>query len=173
MILLPGCSIQHSTSGLSNKGAKNEAFSSASQYALLPLLNVSQTPMAAERVETILAALLRAKGLSELHVYPTQSKTSILDILDEGKQYRLALDWASKENYRYLVTGSVEEWRYKSGLDGEPAVGITLKILDSTAKKVLWTATGARSGWGREAASMTAHELLTDLLDSLELDEHR
>lgn len=173
IFVLEGCSILHSTSDIAEQRNQQADFSSSSKYGMLPLLNVSQTPMAAERVETILAALLRSKGIENLSVYPVLTKSSILDVLDNSKKIRLAKDWASKEDFQYLVTGSVEEWRYKSGLDGEPAVGITLQVLDAKSSKVLWTATGARSGWGREAASMTAHRLLSDLIDVLEIDEHR
>jgi hypothetical protein len=80
------------------------------------------------------------------------------------------LRWANQQNLRYAVTGSVDEWRYKSGLDGEPAVGITLNIVDLQTQEVIWTSTGARSGWGREGVAMAARTLLSDLLDDLPLD---
>ena len=169
-IMLSACSVQQSTEGSGNNAAMPATLPADAKFALLPLLNVSQTPMASERVETILASLLHSKGVESLSVYPAQLSASVMTILDEGGRYSTALKWAMKEDFDYLITGSVEEWRYKAGLDGEPAIGITLKILDAKGQKVLWTATGARSGWGREAASMTAHEVLSDLLDSLELD---
>jgi polysaccharide biosynthesis protein PelC len=167
-----GCSINQSTVTEGYHAEFPSELPRKARYALLPLLNVSQTPLAAERVETILASLLRSKGLSTLKVYPAQNSTSILAIMDEEKRYKSALEWAQQQQFDYLFTGSVEEWRYKAGLDGEPAIGITLKLLNSQGEQVLWTATGSRSGWGREAASMTAHKVLQDLLDSLTIDSN-
>jgi hypothetical protein len=64
---------------------------------------------------------------------------------------------------RYAVTGTVDEWRYKVGVDGEPAVGFTLQVLDVPTGRVLWSAAGGRTGWSREALSAVAHQLLTRL----------
>ena len=74
-----------------------------------------------------------------------------------------ALAWARGNGLRYGLTGSVDEWRYKVGVDGEPAVGVSLQLLDITTGAVVWTATGSKSGWSREALSAVAHKLLDEL----------
>ncbi|MGQ9686803.1 MAG: penicillin-binding protein activator LpoB, partial [Thiobacillaceae bacterium] len=59
------------------------------------------------------------------------------------------------------------EWRYKIGVDGEPAVGLTLQVIDLVNGKVVWTASGGRSGWSREALSAVAQKLVRDLTQPL------
>ena len=77
-----------------------------------------------------------------------------------------ALAWAREQKLRYALAGSVEEWRYKVGVDGEPAAGITLHILDVASGDILWSGSGGQSGWSREALSAVAHKLMRKLLES-------
>lgn len=65
----------------------------------------------------------------------------------------------------------MEEWRYKSGLDGEPAVGITLEIRNADDNRVVWSGTSARTGWGRESLSVAAHKVLDELANAMPLIE--
>ena len=70
---------------------------------------------------------------------------------------------------RFAVMGSVEEWRYKVGIDGEPAVGVSLIVVDLSTDRVVWSASGGKSGWSRQALSAVAQTLLTDIFASLRL----
>lgn len=56
------------------------------------------------------------------------------------------------------------EWRYKSGMDGEPAVGMTLEIVDIESGRGIWSAGGARTGWYWDAVSGVAQKLIRKLL---------
>ena len=66
-----------------------------------------------------------------------------------------------------MVSGSVEEWQYKNGLDGEPAVGISLRVLQASNGQVLWSKSGARAGWSRESLAGTAQQVLDKLVGAL------
>jgi len=78
-----------------------------------------------------------------------------------------ALAWARAAGVRYALTGSVTEWRYRVGVDGEPAVGLSLRVIDLADGRTVWSATGARSGWSREALSAVAQKLARDLVAPL------
>ena len=65
------------------------------------------------------------------------------------------------------MTGRVQEWRYRVGMDNEPAVGLTVSVLDLKNDQVIWSATGAEAGWGNDTVSGTANKLLRELLDGL------
>jgi hypothetical protein len=67
------------------------------------------------------------------------------------------------------VAGSVEEWRYKVGLDGEPVAGVTLRVIDLQNGRVLWSGSGSRSGWSRDGLSTVGHQLIGRLLSELRL----
>jgi TolB-like protein len=132
-------------------------------WALLPMVNHTETPQAGLRAEAILESLLRGGGVSTLRRYPSSIGGDALFEPSERKGVDQALDWARAQGARYAVTGTVDEWRYKVGVDGEPAVGFTLQVIDVQSGRVLWSAAGGRTGWSREALSAVAHQLLTRL----------
>jgi hypothetical protein len=67
------------------------------------------------------------------------------------------------------VQGAVDEWRYKVGVDGEPAVGVALQVVDLQSGAVVWSAVGAKSGWSREALAAVAQKLIGELIASAPL----
>jgi hypothetical protein len=138
-----------------------------SRWALLPVQNHSETPQAGERVEAILETLLRKGGVTQLDHYPAQKEGDAQLFTSDRQRYEAALDWARGSKYDYAVTGSVEEWRYKSGLDGEPAIGISMRVVELSSGKVLWAATGTQTGSGTENASGTALKLLDRMVHDL------
>jgi hypothetical protein len=72
--------------------------------------------------------------------------------------------WARIQNARYAIYGAVDEWRYKVGIDGEPAVGVALHIIDLQSNAVVWSGVGGKSGWSRESLSGVAQKLIKRLL---------
>ncbi len=163
--LLGGCAVQEVQRGV--------VLDTHARWALLPIMNHAETPQAGERTQAILATLLRVRGVVDAQEYAAHQKaegeTEGLPELDRRRRFDEALNWAKVQGMTYGVTGSVEEWRYKSGADGEPAVGLSLQVIDIATGRVLWSATGARTGWGRESVSGTAQKLLKDLLRDLPL----
>jgi hypothetical protein len=154
---LTACStLQSANAPVLDKGAR---------WALLPAVNNTETPQAAARLEAITASLLRAHGVQDLWLYPPAAADDILSPADRRAQ-EAALVWARGQNVRYAVLGSVQEWRYKTGLDGEPAAGVALSIVDLASGQVIWTGTGARTGWSREAVAGVAQKLLAELVDA-------
>lgn len=138
-----------------------------SKWALLPVQNHSETPQAGERVEAILETLLRKDGVAKLDRYPTPKDGDAHLFTSDRQRYEAALEWARGSKYDYAVTGSVEEWRYKSGLDGEPAIGVSMQVVELATGKVLWAATGTQTGSSTENASGTALKLLDKLVQEL------
>jgi hypothetical protein len=137
------------------------------RWVLLPIANHTETPQAGLRTEAIAEAVLRSLGVRNLERYPAAlSADSLLDPA-ERKLAEQALAWAKGREARYAVSGSVEEWRYKVGVDGEPAVGMSLTVTDLSTGAVVYSAAGGKSGWSREALSAVAQKLLRDLLADL------
>lgn len=140
------------------------------RWVLLPFVNHTDTPQAALAAEAIVDHLVRARSQTMTLVrYPANLSRDSLFEPSERKVVEEAKAWASKEGFRYALGGSVQEWRYKVGIDGEPAVGVRLELLDLETGAILWSAAGAKSGWSREALSAVAQELLTELLATLPL----
>jgi len=138
------------------------------RWALLPMVNLSETPRAGERAQRLVETALRTRGLSPL-LAPAPQRQEKLPLFDDRVRLDQALAWARRKRIRYGVSGSVEEWRYKSGLDGEPAVGLSLRVIEIPSGRVVWAASGARTGWGYANLSGTAAKVIDDLLNALHL----
>ncbi|MGA9476914.1 MAG: hypothetical protein WBV21_04000 [Desulfobacterales bacterium] len=148
---------------------RSEPLDRQAKWAILPVSNLAEIPMAGENIESILDNALRIRGLANLQPQAGLSQTGGTLILDDRQRYEQVLKKARQENVRFGVTGAVHEWRYKTGLDGEPAVGVTLQVIDLPSGRVLWTASGAKTGWGYSNVSGTAEKLVSELLEGLAL----
>jgi len=160
--LMTSCSVSHIQYG--------PTLSKNVSWIMLPVMNLAEAPQAGIRTEAILSTHLRAHGLTNMDIYPYRALKSGLPDLNEQHRYESAFKLAKKSHYKYAITGSVEEWRYKSGLDGEPVVGLSLKVINMKTNKVVWSASGSRTGWGYESVTGTANKLLDKLLSNLDLE---
>lgn len=158
--LLSSCSVY--------KVQQSPALDSQAQWVMLPILNHADTPEAGARSADIALTLLRAKGLRTITQYVDAGGASGLQ-LSQSKALQDAIAWAKVQGYQYAVSGSVQEWRYKSGLDAEPVVGVTLTIMDLATQQIIWSASGSKTGWGRDSVSGVAHRLMAVLIDELSI----
>src|SRR4051812_20897704 len=62
------------------------------RWALLPILDYTETTMAGARVEDPLSTLMRQKFLLDLTKYPVAADADALADLDERQRYQQALD---------------------------------------------------------------------------------
>lgn len=133
-------------------------------WVVLPFANHTETPLAGNRAEAIALALLHAQGVGKVQRYESTSQQEALFDAGDSKRQQDAMEWARDRKARYALVGAVDEWRYKVGVDGEPAAGVTLQIIDVASGDILWSGTGGKSGWSREALSAVAQKLIRDLL---------
>lgn len=137
-------------------------------WGVAPLINYAQTPQAGERAEQILISILAEEGVRPL-MYPQAPRQDLL-LQDDRERQIQALDWARQQRLAYVITGSVEEWQYKNGLDGEPAVGVSLQVLEPATGRVVWSSSGARAGWSRESLAGAAQKVLRELVGNLDFE---
>ncbi len=138
--------------------------SSAEKWAILPITNLSKTPLAGNRASALVETHVRARGVKNLEVYQPPESESVIALLDSAGQLASAKNWARENGYRYGITGDVQEWSYKNGLDNEPSIGMTLKFVDLHSDEVMWTANATRTGWGYANLSSTANKTIDELL---------
>ena len=160
-LLAAGCTVVDRT--------RETQFDPAAKWVLLPMANHTETPQAGLRAEAIVESLLRTAGLHHLERYPSTLNADQLFDPAERKTQEQALAWAKAQKARFAVGGAVDEWRYKVGVDGEPAVGLSLSIVDLDSGTVVYAAAGGKSGWSREALSAVAQNLVRELLAGVRL----
>ena len=161
LTLFLGCSsIQHS---------KSPAMQCNVKWVILPIDNFTESPHAGQSTEKLTENVLRSVGVKSIESFPAALADSLDEFGATPKKYTKALAWAREQGAIYGVTGSVTEWHYKSGSDGEPAVGIALQIIDIESGHSIWSSAGAKTGWERDALSGTAQKLIRIILNSLSL----
>ena len=139
------------------------------RWVLLPFSDFGETPQAAERAEELSTAMMRVKWNVDLERYPVTKESVALVDLDERQRYDKALQWAREGGFVYGLTGSVQEWRYRNGSEGEAAVGLSLRVINIQTGRPEWVATGSRSGFGAQTVSGVAERLLRSMVDHLAL----
>ncbi|MFM2476146.1 protein PelC [Celerinatantimonas sp. MCCC 1A17872] len=137
------------------------------KVALMPLVNYTQTPLAGQRAEDMLASLWFQQKLPTLLRYPRKAQGNLPSI-DDQQRLDAAHAWLSHQSADYVLSGSIDEWRYKAGLDGEPTVSVTLQLVDKHTDKVIWSGTVAKTGWGRESVSSVGQKVIAQLISHIE-----
>jgi TolB-like protein len=126
------------------------------KIALYPLANYTETPRAGMRAANILEGVLLSKG------YKVDNRLT-------DKTRKLSLDRkiadARRRGDRYALVGGVSEWRYKTGIDGEPAISVFIKLIDTSNKNVVWSATGSDNDWGNESVGTVAQRLFESMIE--------
>jgi len=121
------------------------------QITLFTLQNYTDTPRAGKRAVNIVEGLLVAKGYQ---------------VILEAQQDTLDKKLLAQQNHsKYYMTGAVSEWRYKTGIDGEPAVSLRLALYDTKTGTLVWSATGANNDWGTGSIGTTAQKLIYEMFE--------
>ncbi|MBM3117620.1 hypothetical protein [Jeongeupia naejangsanensis] len=152
--------------------SKSAPLPAKAQWAMLPIVNHTETPLAGLRAESILQPLLHQRGIADLRPYPSSLSKETMLAPDERATLDAARNWAKEEGLRYAIGGSVDEWRYKVGVDGEPAVGLSLTVWDLQTGQVVWSGVGGKSGFSRESLAAVAQKLMRDIVNGLPLSEN-
>lgn len=146
------------------------AVGAGERWALLPIENLSATPRAGDLAQELVEVRLRARGVERLDPWREEGEPTIAELVDGAARLERAKRWARENGYRYALTGTVHEWRYRSGIERDPVIGLGLKLLDLDADRVLWQASAARTGWGGSNLSTVGGRVVEDLLRDVRLE---
>jgi polysaccharide biosynthesis protein PelC len=139
-------------------------------YGVMPFQNNTDRPQTGNRAAAITAGILQTMGPNNVTVYqPVTYKNEIIANPNKTISMRTQLAWAKRNNIRYILSGTVNEWRYKVGLDGEPAVNLTLKLYDTRMHRYIWNAVGSLTGGSRDGLGLIAQRLISGLLGYITL----
>ncbi len=125
---------------------------------VLPFENYTETPLAGLRVKSITEGVLTSKGYKITFQQINQDKDY------SPSEIKSMIEKLKEDNIDYAITGSVNEFRYKTGIDGEPAVSITLKIYDIKEGRELYTSVGSKTGWSHESITTVAQKILNSII---------
>jgi hypothetical protein len=124
---------------------------------VIPFANLTQTPLAGYKVASITTGVAKSYGINvsdTLLNYPEKdySLKQIQNILNNFKD-------------GYVITGFVNEYKYKAGIDANPAVSITLKVYDASQKKYVFTSTVSEVGSAYDSLGVITQNALKDIMN--------
>jgi len=122
------------------------------KISLFKLDNYTDTPRAGQRATNIVEGVFLAKEY-KIYTHMTNDAKSLVSMQQK----------AQEDGAKYFLSGGVSEWRYKTGIDGEPAVSLRLNLYKTENMKLVWSATGAHSDWGTGSIGTTAQELIESM----------
>ena len=137
--------------------------------AILPLKNLSSTPLAGEQVAVLAESILRSRGLDELETYEPVNATGLSALIATSSGEESGISWARESGYDFALSGTVHEWHYKGGADREPTVALSLQLIDVVTTRVVWQATSAKAGWGFSSLSTVGQNLVKGLLGNVRI----
>lgn len=141
---------------------KNISLPQGKKYAIASFWNYTETPMAGLRASSIVESVLAQKQISLISMLGgsdemAEAKSKVL-FLQKKREEALSVD------ADYLVIGEVQEWRYKTGIDGEPVVSYSVKVIDLKNSNIIFNGVGAKSGWGHKSIGVVAQEIAQELI---------
>jgi len=156
LLLYTGCStsvISQTAASLPSVEQNSSENHKSATISLFRLHNYTDTPRAGMRAANLAEGILLTKG------YTIKSHINAKSV-PFAKAQKLAQD----DHSDYFMYGGVSEWRYKTGIDGEPAVSLQLSLYKTEDGSLVWSATGSDSDWGNGSIGTTAHDLLQEIL---------
>ena len=142
---------------------------SKKQWVVMPFNNYSGSAFASEQAEEIVVSVLKSEDVN-IKIYKVSDLNTLDSVLDPSLKIKAAQKWLANQDADYIVTASVAEWKYKSGLDADPSVGIILKVLDASNNEVLWQGTHVKSGWGRDSLALVGMDVVSEIVDELDIN---
>lgn len=141
--------------------------------AIMPLANLTTHPSAGQIISDLLYTELRT-----VHSFHLLENTEVWSKMagkdqdvEEAALTQRARQLGSDLGVDAVVFGAVTEYRYKRGLDEEPAVGVTLRLMDVKSGQVLWVATVSRVGgcdlFCKDSLSRSAQSVCRDMAEDL------
>ena len=168
-LLISACS-SFSPGSSSARSSMEGIITKVDSVAMMPVANFTEVPQAGLRVEALLESALRQIGLRQLKLYPSVLNPETLFEPGERKAQAESEKWARSQNIRYAISATVNEWRYKVGVDGEPAVGIVVQVKDLSTDQIVYSAAGGRTGGSREALAAVGLQLTSELVAGIRVE---
>lgn len=105
--------------------------------------NATDDDFAGRALTEITASSLLEKGIP---VFQTEKALQASRADEAAGSEGIYAEAARLVGATHLLLGTVHEYRYKTDLDGDPAVGISMRLVDATTGETLWQGSSAKVG---------------------------
>lgn len=149
------------------------------KVAVFPLMNLTTHPYAGQIVGELLFTEL--KNIPKFSVMNNTESWKAFQgketDVEEAALHQNVRQTALQLGLDAVFFGSVTEYRYKRGIDEDPVVGVTIRLMDVATGNILWGASLSKAGgccsFGGDSLSSTAQKVCKDLVNNLLKDSSR
>ncbi len=127
--------------------------------AVLPLENYTESAMAGIKTASMAAGILSARGVTVTDRFSGTQERPMGE-----QELKKAVAELAASGVTYTLAGSVNEWKYKAGLDGEPAISVTLKLFDNRTGAQVWSSVTSMTGYSSQSTGVLTQKLLNKAL---------
>ena len=160
LLLLPGCTT------VVHDGRKPHVNEGKFTLVMPPFLNATDNEHAGQALTQLTGSTLLEHGIPLIQTEEILTKTAD-DTAPKQEVRNLQIAQDNKANY--LLIGTVHEYRYKSDLGANPAVGITLRLVNVADGRTLWQGSSSKVGRVYASLTSTAQKAVRDLVSRIPL----
>lgn len=135
-----------------------------SRLLLPPFVNATDHEHAGRALTEMTGSALVEAGIPLFQTEETLLKSA--EEKAQGPDGRYA-ELARAANATHLLIGTVHEYRYKTDLNGDPAVGITLRLVDAATGQTLWQGTSGNVGYAFASLTTASARAVDSLVRQL------
>ena len=161
LLLLPGC-----TTTVVRDGRKPHVNEGKFTLVMPPFLNATDSEHAGQALTQLTGSTLLEYGIPLFQTEEILSKTADETAPKQEVRYQQI---AQENKATYLLIGTVHEYRYKSDLSANPAVGITLRLVNVADGRTLWQGSSSKVGRVYASLTSTAQKTVRDLVSKVPL----
>jgi TolB-like protein len=160
LLLLTGCST------VVRDGSKPHVNEGKFSLVMPPFLNATDNEHAGQALTQLTGSALLEQGIPLIQTEDILNKTTD----DTAPKQEVRNQQIAQENKAtYLLMGTVHEYRYKSDLSANPAVGITLRLVNVADGRTLWQGSSSKVGRVCSSLTSTAQKAVRDLVSKVPL----
>ncbi len=151
----------------------DQIYSRARQVAVLPLVNLTNYPYAGRIAAELITTQLYAQSKFKLMEKTQMQETLKNQWADQSQMLdrTAAIKVGNKLEVDTVIYGAVTEFRYKRGLDENPVVGISVRMLDVKTGEILWADSKSEMGgclwFCHDSLTRLAQQICYDLVEKL------
>jgi len=149
-----------------DSGPRNPSLALSQTVLVAPFRNATDDDHAGQAFADLIGTELAGRGLDVVMLPPKP-----VNDLGDAPPYTnqdLAQE-ARKHGASGIVRGTAIEFRYKTDLDGDPAAGVYVEILDPPAKNSVWHASASHTGLIYSSLAGTAQKVSRDVVARMPL----
>lgn len=166
LLLLPGCTTTTTPHVPGGGKIKPHVNKGAFILVMPPFVNATDHEHAGQALTHVTGSTLLEQRIPLVQTEEILSQTA-----DDTapKQEVRNLQIARENKATYLLVGTVHEYRYKSDLSANPAVGITLRLVNVADGRTLWQGSSSKVGRVYASLTSTAQKTVRELVSKVPL----